>query len=474
MWLGLTVLLVVFTVFVQTTLRTTSWISATALFAYVQMVFVVGTVPLLDPSSHVDQVYGAMLLVVVGVFLVVSMVFAPAVARSIPQTSERSEEYLPGLGVGVAIAVSLGVVALYYATVGHVALFAGIESAVEGGDADVATLRLASYSGERYFAPGYVNQFRVALLPALAAVTIVSWRRAGVPRRSLSIALAVIAVIALLGTGQRAAFIQFTLCVFVFLVLLNARKPPRGSLRFGAIFFVLLTTATLALARTARGVAPGATVFDRFLESVGGAIGRFFVDQQRSGIITFRYVYEMPVQDGREWLRSLQGLLPGSRGSSLANEIYASVYGTPRGTATPSIWASAYHNFGLAGPLVLSVVVALLLSLVSWLGLRAARTNELHSMGVAGVFVGAGMWATGTPVTPLNNGLAVFVLLWLVGSRALARNSASQAELRPDVPSRVNSDGASHVRRHKGERFPGRPRTVPYGQPRRSTGQVGR
>ena len=52
-------------------------------------------------------------------------------------------------------------------------LLIGLRAQLSGqSDADITTLRLNSYSGSQYFAPGYVNQFKNVLLPALVVIVI--------------------------------------------------------------------------------------------------------------------------------------------------------------------------------------------------------------------------------------------------------------------------------------------------------------
>ena len=77
--------------------------------------------------------------------------------------------------------------------------------------------------------------------------------------------------------------------------------------------------------------------------------------------MAFWYTYKQPTQDGADWKSSLLGILPGAGDAKvgLAHQVFAMVYGTPRGTAPPSIWGSVYYNFGWPGLILTPILLAI-------------------------------------------------------------------------------------------------------------------
>src|SRR5690606_35590972 len=63
----------------------------------------------------------------------------------------------------IVLLISATITIIYYVLIGYNVVILMLEGSLAFGD--YSDLRLASYSGEEYFAPGYVNQFKNVLLP---------------------------------------------------------------------------------------------------------------------------------------------------------------------------------------------------------------------------------------------------------------------------------------------------------------------
>ena len=406
--------------------------SAISLFVYANATMAAGTVPSLDPSIAADHVHALLvsltLLTIVGTAFVASVTQRRASRASFRPSLEFS---LPQPSVALWIVISIAITALYYVNVGYLAFFESLRALAGSTDTDFAALRLESYAGSRYFFPGYVNQFKNALLPALTIAVLVSAHHLRARGRVMTTALLLpIALLALLGTGQRGAFVLALGVAVVAASLIAPGSFRRNAFRIGLLGLGLFFVTTIASGR--------ATTALRTAEGIGGQIGvlfdqlafRLLGSNQLSSVVGFRYVHETDVPFASEWAASIIGLLPGLPGSDLSNRIFAMLYGSSRGTAPLSLWGSAYHNVGMPGAVVLAAVIAIALCAIATKINATANSNLIELVGMAGVTVTLGTWIADGPVAPINAGLAVYVLLWLWGSR-LARGPRAAATRRP-------------------------------------------
>lgn len=419
----LTVLLVVAAVFIydRAILAQHGRMTANGIFTYVQTVMAIGSMVMLEPDHRADAVYEWVLLYTLLAYLITSGWLLTAL-RAMPRLKARRsvQTYRPGPGMWVLMVLAAAVVVIYYRSVGYSAFVAGLSNAATGTDQqDVATLRLESYSGSRYLAPGYVNQFKNALLPALVVVAITYWLRSGMLRRRRLAALgwSAMALFGILGTGQRGAFVIFAVALGVYMLLLNKGKMPRGTTLAATLFLAVIVLSTIALGRSSDSVASDASLVTRSVVALGEFSDRVVAGNQSAGIYGWRYVYQyLEVSNGAEWRDSMLGLLPGAGGSDLANQIFAYRYGADRGTSPPSVWGSVYHNFGWWGVALSPIVLAGVMVGVSRTGMRDVERNSLELMGIAGTFAVLGFWAAGSPLFLLNSGLAVYLLMWRAGA----------------------------------------------------------
>ncbi|MFD6612539.1 O-antigen polymerase [Micromonospora chalcea] len=449
--------------------RTYGLLTPDGLFVVSQLLMALGTVQLVDPDSTTETFYGRLVLGAVAVYLLVSMVTfmcLRASRRSVPRKVGDRAPYTfrlvrPTASVLVVTALSMAATAAYFAAVGYSAFVVGLRGVLTGQTENVSTLRLQSYAGEDYFFPGYANQFRNVLLPSLAVVLAVwFFNRRGLAGRVFALFPLGLATLALIGTGQRGAFFLFLLTLVVYSFLAVGRAMSRWVLLVPVLGAPVVFVATQVLGRSGDANGHPVTAAARELYR------RFMEDNQLSGLAAFNYTSQLPVRNGGEWLRSLSGILPGDRGSSLANEVFATLYGSTVGTSPPSLWGSIHHNFGTVGVLVGAAALALLLQKITFNGLRRPSYNSLELMGYAGMTVVLGTWAVGGPETLLNTGLVAYLALWYWGGRIKPEQTALSARARRAASAAPVSPGHEPVRWQPGRPVAGPERRTPVGAER--------
>lgn len=403
--------------------RTGGW-SAPWIFAYLQLIMAVGILPDLSWNIEADRVHAALIF---GTFLtfVVSTVVASLIPhRAGPITTRSTFTWTrPQLGIVLLTAVSIAICIWYYYSIGYLALFEGLRNAQTGAGADIAGLRLASYTGENYLYPGYVNQFKNTLLPALTVVIVgYLYSIHSRYRHVVAALLTTTAVVFILGTGQRGAFVTFAIALVLFV---RYSHPEAFRRRFVVLLIISLPiflASTFALGRSSTQLSSAGSGAGRVGVLLQEVVFRIFGSNQESAIAGFRYIYNLPNQQGADWLISLRGLLPGVTGSTLDNEIFAYLYASDRGNAPPSIWGSAFYNFGFVGALAVAAGIAGVLVFLARRYTPHEPMNSLTLIGYVGMVTVLATWVAGTPVTFLNGGLVVYLGLYLVGKRLQARD----------------------------------------------------
>ena len=302
-------------------------------------------------------------------------------------------------------------VAIYFILLGRNVFLTAITSSLSSSD--VVDMRLASYAGENYYAPGYFNQFKNILFPAsFFSLAFYVWRsRRSLFRRCFVILLLLIPVLmGLVGTGQRGYLFSFLVSIILFLGILGSDKASgvriglKGLLLSFSVFFLLFSASSYLLGR-----AENFSLLDLF----SALIVRIFNDNQYSAVVGFGYVYDQSVQFGAEWLTDFLGILPGDdfRGSNLANKIHAVIYGSERGTAPVSMWGSVFYNWGWFGIAVFPLVLSAIYVVVSRGFLKNRRLTIFSAAGYSYLFFVLGGWVASGPMQLINNGLATAILL---------------------------------------------------------------
>lgn len=406
-------------VYLPTTGRKLGFLSVSNIFIYMQLIMATGTMPLLDETVEADSVNAFLLLTTFLVVLVMTSVLTMLLPRMRQVRFAGVTSLIrPGFATWLLIVFSVLVCIVYYNAVGYLTIVESIKSVFSGASDDIAGLRLEAYAGDRYLLPGYVNQFKNVLLPALVAIVIPYYFRVRNPFRYIvALGLVALTLTFILGTGQRGAFVMFMIALVLYVYYINRKKFLRYLIAFVALGLPIFIASTIALGRSSAELAAAKGPMGQLFVLIGQVFYRIFGSNQDAAVAGFRYIYAAPNQAGADWLQSVLGILPGVAGSDLDNRIFATLYGSTRGTAPPSLWGSTYYNFGFLGSVVCAVLVAVLLFLVATMIGRYEEINAMQAIGFAGISATLGTWVAGTPVVLLNAGIIAYVFLWWWGRR---------------------------------------------------------
>lgn len=420
------VVVAIYVIFLTIVPRRAGLISASTIFMTTNLVMAVGTLPMLDPAIEADRVHAAVicasLAAVAGVLIAASTVLGGRFAAT--PIRQRTRAYPTTRTLWILVAISILVCTAYYWALGYNVFFLGVWAYATGTPLDITSLRLDSYSGSQYLFPGYVNQFRNVLLPALSLVTIIALFRSR--RRSrwwVATGLVAATLFFMLGTGQRGAFVTIMLVVVTFIAFVSPRAFWRWMPPVAAATIPLFLLATFALGRAQVQLDKASGPLEQ-LGVLFGQLGfRIFGSNQEASVAGFRFIYDRPTQWGGEWWQAAVGLLPGIRGSDISNQIHALLYGSDRGTAPLSVWGSTFYNFGFGGVIVIAVLLALAVHVLDRARLATPHRNTLEVVGAAGVSVVVGTWVAGDPTYLLNAGAVMFGVLWYWGRRVQVRDT---------------------------------------------------
>lgn len=407
-----------------------------------QSLMAVGTIAFIDPRSGVDLYYIFLYFLSIISFTITAALYMSNFRVSADlyrfMKSRTSATHYNAVLLTVALfAVSVLVTIIYYSAIGYNMVFLLFS---DGGISDYSTLRIATYSGEDYFAPGYVNQFKNVLLPITAAcIGYWLWRR---PKRVAFYVFLACTVpfvfVALAGTGQRG-YLVFTAAALLFgSILHNIGRPVRmGPLRAAVLAVpVFLLFGLMTVAYNERGD-------QSVLQVAGDILSRFTSIQQESGLIGFRYIYLLETTWFTEWGKSFAGFVPGVEGSRLAQDLHALLYGTDRGTVPPSAVASAYYNGGIVGVGLLFLILGQVSAALYRQYLRGPR-EIIRSMSYGFVFFYLSVFVSDTPAILVDNGVLTALLFvglaklsgprpwrqsWLDKPEPVSRRSAFRADV---------------------------------------------
>lgn len=387
-----------------------------------------GTLQILDLANDYDAVYCWVVTLPLLIYVFASQLTYLTLGRyTRRRRARRNIVYSsPGLlGYGI-LALSIAITLLYYSAVGYNVFLTGLRDTLSGSDVqDYTTLRVDSYSNQSgYLFPGYVNQFKNTLLPATSIAFIVyiySHKKSG--RLIAATIVSAITLIGVLGTGQRSMmiFLAYILIVFAYQI-----KPHRFYFRAFLILSTsipLLLFSTFLLGRQQEKI----DAADGFFEKTGILLyelfDRIFYVQQWSGQMVFHYTQTQPTQWGAEWAKALTGVLPGMSGTDLPRVVFEILFGTDRGTATPSVWGSAFYNFSWFGIVLLAIVLGVVFQRISFGFARKPTVTLLELVSYSGFAVTTGNWTVGGPEYLLNAGSITFAILWFLARRQASRRA---------------------------------------------------
>ena len=299
---------------------------------------------------------------------------------------------------------------LYFVRGGGNVFLESIRAMITGSAYSTKNARLGML---RVSGTGYVYQLRIAIFPCLSLYYIFIKKN-----HFNSYLLAIIAIIIMLGTGQRGGFVSFMcICLLAVYYWRGAKEErvyeekKRNTLKtYILIFAVAMSLFALTTIMNGR-VSSGGTVF-------GAIVKRILNDNQSAAIHCFEYIDNQPCQHGKDWYLMLRKLLPGAPSyMSVATRVFAIWNGgSTRGTAPPCIWTSAYYNFGIFGVIFVSMC----------LGISTAKLHRRYTVKscdefaiiiYAGKTFFLGYWLVDGPVTLFNNGFIALCLLEFVMNR---------------------------------------------------------
>ena len=264
--------------------------------------------------------------------------------------------------------------------------------------ADITTARVNAYSGETYFAPGYFNQFKNVLLPV--AITILLFNKTK-NKRILYYLFIPIAFFGLIGTGQRA-FLVFTFFSILLTIFYLNKFKIKTIIIPSIIVLLIFGASSFFLGRT-----------DEFTlnSTVENLLTRVFFQEQHEALITFRYLYDIPITYGYDWYRAIIGILPGIKGSEIQHIVFGLIHGNPRGTAALSLIGSIYHNFGSIGVIIISSILALLINLFTYIFLRKKK-NIGSVVFFSFITFYTSMFSSGDIAFLFNKGVILLLILF--------------------------------------------------------------
>lgn len=420
--IGVSALLFIY--FVLVAWRTNSLLTPDGLFVLFNTIGLIGTLFVVHMGADTEKKY---LLVV---FCGTSLFTALAVGARIALGRRKSRIEIPVRATRISTslvllyALSLTISLAYYFAIGRITLVEAFVTSSSGQYYDVTTSRLENYSGSSYFSPGYVNQFKNVVLPiCTAAIVHTLWSERARGRAIFSVALVFVAFVMVAGTGQRGALVITFLTVGSAVGLGGLLRPQR-ILTLGTLGLSGFILVTFLLQRQAGQATNADTLWGRFYVYAEALWNRVVMENPYSGLAAFHVTEREPTVWGRQWASEVVDLLPGQGGQSLANRVFAYLYGTDRGTAPESIWGGIYYNFGwFGGTVVVVALFGLMRILTTSLFLVPESTprvsfNFLAVLSLSGMAVTLGSWVVGSPVTVANTGFFAYVLLYLYSRKA--------------------------------------------------------
>lgn len=297
---------------------------------------------------------------------------------------------------------SVVVVVLYYRVIGYNLSYAML---LDTGLLDFKSMRIATYSGDNYYAPGLVNQFKNVVLPISFAILSMEFftRNKILLFYSSLIIFVIFLLYALLGTGQRAPILYAFISIAMGLSIIYKIR----------VKWIIILSSILILGFGFISLNSGRIDEGGNMSMVSSIFVRIFVVDQLEGLLGFRYIYELKTVWFSEWMSGVLGILPGHSGSDLDHVLYSRLHGTTRGTSSLSIPASVYYNGSM-----ISVFIFYFLFGFSYIYLYArlisGRKTIIRCLGYGGIIFLISVFVMGSPVTLLNKGILGFILILLI------------------------------------------------------------
>lgn len=371
-----------------------------------QMIIASGTILLLDLDYYSDIFYAVIYFISLIMFIFGSMLaihYFNINKKYIFFYNSPLQTDSP-LAISLVVAfllISIIVVTLYYFAIGYNLTYSMLFGS---GDLDFKSLRIATYSGDTYYAPGYVNQFKNILLPSslLVILTTLLIKNRKINYFILLMVSIPYLVYILMGTGQRAPIIYVLVSAF-FALNIMYRLKTKWLFMFFLVIVLGFAFVSFQSGRT-----------DGVFNSLVSFFARVFFIEQYESLLGFRYIFEnLEISWFKQWSDSLLGVLPNHQGSRLDHILYENIHKTDRGTAGLTLAASAYYN----GSIINSFAFYFFLGF-AYIGvfsrLLSGRKTVLRCVGYGGVIFILSIFVIGTPAYLLNRGILACLLLLFI------------------------------------------------------------
>lgn len=357
-----------------------------------------GTIMLLDFGNNEDTLYAFLIFILPFVFGFASLMFQ----RMFSLQKKYNEFYARPIITSIStirtiwllLILSVMVTYAYYAAIGY-NLFNNMIMGVPMDD--FISMRLNTYSGSSYYAPGYVNQFKNIILPLTSFFILFSYKgRINFAYWLMCAVLCYINLYALLGTGQRAPLVYAGA-----MILYSITGLYRIKFRW-----IIIPSITILILFGMYSVANSRIDEFSLVGSIIELAQRVFYVEQFEGILSFKYTLNYPIEFAQDWFDSLIGIFPWATGSRLEHDAYAAMHGTDRGTTAISLVTSAYYNLGFYFYIVILVFLSFVYTALYNMYISGPRSLE-RTLVYGSLFLVIGSYSGGTPVYIIQKGAVV-------------------------------------------------------------------
>lgn len=396
------------------------------IFIISNLIFLLGIIYLTDPENNAH-----LTLIYIHIIGLLSFSFGIFFIRIIILTFKRntaffnykqgsygiyleSDFYLKRVFAWSLFIFSLFMGFMYFKLVGYNLLSLGFKTLFSTGSFsinDATSLRLATYSGDRYVAPGYFNQFKNVIAVILWQYLFLYYTLIKSKKKYLLIGFLPALLYLLLGTGQRTPLAIATIAFILFSVSVNkyiSRKIISISLILFLIFFIILSSVQN------RGIEQDAHPTQLIAQGLKQVAERVFLVNSLTALKGFEYVVRMnyPPQLFKETVAKLKNISPINKERNIItieNYIYNYFYGTMRGTGPLSIFSYIWYDARLIGVLFFSFFLGLVFEILS---LHIEKEKDLFVMScwAYGKAV-LGTWRAGSIMVIPNRGIISIILL---------------------------------------------------------------
>lgn len=347
---------------------------------------------------------------------------------------------------GVVTLLLMGLTALYFALLGYVPLFMGLETLLTEGFMPrllqkPRTMRNIYINPDAAYIPmqGLLEAFRFVGLSMVGVWFIHSYRTGR--HRALSAVIVALCIFWLISTGQRWPLLHFLL---VILVYFSYTTPPRELRRVltrvgvvGVIFGVVISALQ---ARTS-------DISDRLPDILSFGVvnlaGRILYGNAIAPVLSFDvFPREYNWLYGQSYVQNLLSYLPGPFASFPVTFNYMVMKEQVGFTSPPDFYTEAYVNFGVAGVIVMSFFAGVGLA---WLDVWLKRyRNSVLGLSVVSVLTTYALLVCTTSITFSLRPLLVtgIVLTMFFAIRAVGSAFWGSSARRRPMPTTAHSPEA--------------------------------